>query len=192
MERKLLTLTVAGSLLAGIHAGPCVASDSATITVKGMVGSACHLGDLSSAQIDVGQLSNNTDGTLASISGTPGTTITGSWCNTGSKITVVATPLVAQGFAGTPPSGFTKAVNYTASASGWGSAAASDTTLGNTSGAESASHSGSQALSDPEANTIAVSLSSFSTPGSGDRLVADSDYEGTITVTLATNAVGSP
>ena len=192
MERKLLTLAVVCSVLAGLCAVPCAASDSATLTVKGTVGSACHLGDLSSSQIDVGQLSNNPDGTLAAISGTPGTTITGSWCNTGSKITVVASPLVAQGFAGVPPSGFTKAVNYTASASGWGSASASAPTLGNTSGAESGSHSGSQTLNDPEANTIAVNLSSFSTPGSGDRLVADSDYEGTITVTLATNAAGSP
>lgn len=192
MERKLLMLAVSGLVLAGPCASPGRADDSATVTVTGTVGSACHFGDLSSAQIDVGQLSNNTDGTLASISGTPDTTITGSWCNTGSKITIVASPLVAQGYAGAPPSGFTKAVNYTASASGWGSTAASDTTLGNASGAESASHSGSQTMSDPEANTIAVSLSSFSTPGSGDRLVADSDYEGTITVTLATNAVGSP
>jgi hypothetical protein len=152
----------------------------------------CHLGDLSRSQIDVGQLSNNTDGTLASISGTSGPTITGSWCNTGSKIMVVATPLVAQGFAGAPPSGFTKAVNYTAVAGGWGSAVARDTTLGNSSGAESTSHSGSQTLNDPEANAITVSLSAFSTPGSGDRLVADGDYEGTVTVTLATNAASSP
>jgi len=192
MEQKLLTLVVAGGILTGLCAAPCLAADSATITVKGTVGSACRLGDLSSSQIDLGQLSNNTDGTLASISGTPSTTITGSWCNTGSKIIIVASPLVAQGFAGAPSSGFTKAVNYTASASGWGSAIASDTTLGNSSGAESTSHSGSQTLNDPEANAITVSLSSFSTPASGDRLVADSDYEGTITVTLATNAAGSP
>lgn len=192
MERKLLMLAVAGGVVVGSYAAPCAASDSATITVKGTVGSACHLGDLSSSQIDVGQLSNNTDGTLASINGSPATAITGSWCNTGSKIIVVATPLVAQGFAGAPPSGFTKAVNYTASASGWGSAAADDTTLGDASGAESSSHSGSQTLNDPEANTITVSLSAFSTPSSGDRLVADSNYEGTITVTLATNAAGSP
>jgi hypothetical protein len=99
---------------------------------------------------------------------------------------------VAQSFAGTPPSGFTKAVNYTASATGWGSATASDTTLGNSSGAESSSHSGSQTLNDPEANTITVNLSAFSTPSAGDRLVADGDYEGTITVTLATNAVSPP
>jgi hypothetical protein len=192
MARKFPTLAIATCALAGLHLSPSVAANSATVTVKGTVGSACHLGDLSNGQIDVGQLSNSSDGTLASIGGTPGTTITGSWCNTGSKISIVAAPLVAQSFAGTPPSGFTKAVNYTASATGWGSATASDTTLGNSSGAESSSHSGSQTLNDPEANTITVNLSAFSTPSAGDRLVADGDYEGTITVTLATNAVSPP
>ncbi|MGA9794556.1 MAG: hypothetical protein WBQ17_03370 [Rhizomicrobium sp.] len=157
---------------------------TAIVTIKGSVGNACHLGDLSSSQINVGTLTNSSDGTLAAISGSPNTTITGSWCNVGSTITISALPMVAQGYSGSPPSGFTKAVNYTATESGWGTPTPSDTSQGTTSGVDSGSHYGSAAITTPESNTITVALSNFTAPVSGSRLVADNNYQGAITVTL--------
>ncbi len=140
-----------------------------------------------SPTLDVGMLANLSDGTLAPIS-TQTTTIAGSWCNTGSTISVLAGPLVAQGYVGAPPAGFTKAVNYMATASGWTPVPASFTTTGDTSGGGSGTTPGSQSSADPAAQTITVQVSSFATPGTGNRLVADPNYSGTITITL--NAAG--
>ncbi|HEY1836181.1 MAG TPA: hypothetical protein VGG36_00870 [Rhizomicrobium sp.] len=183
MRNQLLTLAAA-VLIPGLAFASPVAPATATVTLTGSIGNACHMGDLSSSQISVGTLTNSSDGTLAAISGSPNTTITGSWCNVGSKITISALPMVAQGYSGSPPSGFTKAVNYTATESGWGAPTPSDTSQGTTSGADSGSHSGSADVGTAEANTITVTLSNFTAPVSGSRLVADNNYQGTITVTL--------
>jgi hypothetical protein len=173
-------------LLAGLALGavPAFGDNTATITVTGSVGNACHMGTPASSTISLGALAAQSDGTLASITA-PTTTINGSWCNTGSVIGVIATPLVAQSATGTPPTGFTKAVNYTASASGWTATPASFTTTGDVSGSGNSTTPGTQTATAPDAQTITVNLSNFLTPAAGERLVADANYSGTITVTLA-------
>lgn len=188
MGLKILLL----ASLALVLPAAAMADSSATITVTGSVTAACHLGSPTATTVEVGTLANSSDGTLAPIS-PQSTTITASWCNTGSIIGISATPLVAQGFAGAPPAGFTKAVNYTASASGWTATPASFITAGNSSGTVSGTPvPGTQTTTDPVGQTITVSVSGFATPASAGRLVADPNYSGTITITLQTTAASSP
>lgn len=174
-------------LLAGVMLGAVPAfADGGTvsITLTGSVEKACHIGAPASATINLGNLASTSDGTLLTTITAPSTTIPESWCNTGSVIGVIATPLVAQGLSGTPPSGFTQAVNYTAAASGWTATPASFTTTGDVSGGGNGTTPGTQTVSAPVAQTITVNLSNFASPSSGLRLVAAATYSGTITITL--------
>jgi hypothetical protein len=180
---KLRLAVLAGLALAAVPAfGDPPAS--ASITVTGSVGNACHMGTPTSSTLSLGALAAQSDGTLAAISPAPSTTITGSWCNAGSTIGVLATPLIAQHFAGAPSAGFTKAVNYKAAASGWTATPATFTTTGDVSGGGNSTTPGTQTAGSPVAETVTVALSDFASPVSGYRLVADSNYSSTITITL--------
>jgi len=188
MRLRLLLLGPLAALLPAV----AMADGSATVTVTGSVGVACHLSAPSVSSLSVGTLANLSDGTLAPI--TPQSiTISDSWCNTGSTISVSATPMVAQSFSGAPPAGFTKAVNYTATATGWTPTPPSFTTTGDTSGNVSGSPApGTATSNDPVAQTITVGVGSFTTPAAGNRLVADPVYSGQVTITLQTTAAASP
>lgn len=175
------------SLFAGLIllAAPAFADgDSATITLTGSVDKACHMGSPSSSTISLGALAAQSDGTLASITVSP-VTISGSWCNAGSTIGIIGTPIIAQSYTGAPPSGFTKAVNYSLTASGWTTTAAVFVTTGDSSGGGSGTTPTTQPAISPVAQNITVGLSNFATPAAGLRLVADPNYSGTITVTLS-------
>src|SRR3569833_3613428 len=114
MRLRLLLLGPLAALLPAV----AMADGSATVTVTGSGGVACHLSAPSVSSLSVGTLANLSDGTLAPI--TPQSiTISDSWCNTGSTISVSATPMVAQSFSGAPPAGLTKAVNFFVLVSGW-------------------------------------------------------------------------
>lgn len=177
MKLRLLLLT--GMVVVPAFGGT---SDTTTITLTGKADPVCHVGSPSDIALNVGMLVNLSDGTLAPITSQP-VKIEGSWCNTGSKIGILATPLVAQG-APPPPPGWTKAVNYTATATGWGSATPSFTTTADSSGGGSGTTPVQQTVGDPTAATITVNVSGFATPSAGDRLVANSNYSGQISVTL--------
>lgn len=178
---RLRLLLLGGAMLAA----PALADGNSTaITLTGNVDKACHIGSPSTLSVSLGNLANASDGTLLTSIPLSDTTISDSWCNTGSTIGVLATPLVALGYSGAPPSGFTKAVNYTAAASGWSPTAASFTTNAIADGSGSGSTPATQSAGNPVAQTITVSLSSFHSPSSGLRLVADTNYSGTITITL--------
>ena len=58
----------------------------------------------------------------------PPKVLAGSFCSSRSTITVNATPLAAQTFTTTPPTGFSRSVNYTATAAGWTTTTASFST----------------------------------------------------------------
>jgi len=180
---KLRLLLLAG-LAAAMPAFGADGSASTSVTITGSAAKVCALGPASASTLNVGALVNLSDGTLAPIS-EQFTTINNSWCNTASTIGIIATPLVAQNYTATPPAGFTRAVNYKATASGWTSPAAAFTTTGNSSGGGNGTTPASVPATDPVAQQITVTVSNFATPGTGNRLVADTNYSGQITVTLA-------
>jgi hypothetical protein len=180
---KLRLLMLAGILCGAVPA--CADAGSATITLSGSVDKACHIGAPSTTSIPLGALAATDTGALAPVTA-PSVTIAGSWCNTGSTVGVIATPLVAQHYSGVPTSGFTKAVDYTATASGWTATPASYVITSDESGTVTSSTTpASQPATTPAASDIIISLSNFVSPVAGDRLVADTNYSGTITVTLA-------
>jgi hypothetical protein len=164
-------------------------SPSTTVlSVVGHAPGACTLGVAGNKTLNIGEMVDPTTGELANITNPPSTSIAGSWCNTASTLTVLATPLVAQSFVGAPPSGFTKAVNYTATVSAWTTNPATFATNGDVSGVQHNNSPGSQSQSSPSSATMVVSIGSFASPGAGDFLVADPNYNGTITITLTPNS----
>lgn len=181
------------ALVAAFAAPPALAATTtspttAVIMVTGDAPGACTLGTLGNSTLNVGEMVDPATGELAKIPSPSPTSITGSWCNTASTLTVLATPLVAQNFAGAPPSGFTKAVNYTATVSAWTTNPAIFSTSGNVSGVQSQTTPGSQVQPAPNSNTIVVSIGSFASPSVGDFLIADPNYSGLITITLTPNS----
>lgn len=163
-------------------------ASTTVLTVSGNAPGACTLGIAGDRTLNIGEMVDPTTGELATISNPPSTSIAGSWCNTASTLTVLATPLVAQSFFGAPPSGFTKAVNYTATVSAWTTSPATFTTSGDVSGVQHNTTPGSQVQGSPSTATMVVSIGSFASPSAGDFLVADPNYSGTITITLTPNS----
>lgn len=182
----LRTLTLAafalGVLPAMAHAQVATSTDTKTFQVTGNVPALCSGGTLGNNQgtFDLGVLINTSTGLLRTDLAAPSRTLAGAFCSAQSTITVNATALVAQNFTATPPSGFSRSVDYTATASGWTTTPASFTTsLANNTAA-------TQSRSTPFSGDIAVAVANFGTTGGNAlRLVADTNYRGTVTVTLA-------
>jgi hypothetical protein len=183
--RRLLALAIAAALAPSLALAD---TNSTTVTVTGTVTASCTLAPVASGAgaftVGGGNLIDTTTGQLATGLHTGGPqTITGSWCNAASVISVVANPMLQTLFVGAPPSGWTKSVNYKATASGWGPDLPV-TTTGDVSGSNPTSNTASQTVTTPTAATISIDLSNFVTPGSNSRLVAGS-YTGSVVVTLA-------
>ena len=175
-------ILAAAAVLIAVPAQAQSATDSRQFSVSGNVPSMCVAGTVTggNATFDLGVLVDTSTGLLRNNLAVPSKTITGSYCSARSTISVVATPIEAQAFTTTPPAGFSRTVNYTATASGWTSTAASFTT-----GAAS-NAAASQVRDTPFSGDIAVALGNFATGGgNGLRLVADTAYSGNVTVTLA-------
>lgn len=165
------------------EASPASDNDSATVTVTGNVANLCILGDPSLPNVDVGQMVNTSGANVGRIAtiGNQTVNLPNSFCNfAGTQVGVTTGALLGPN--GTPPASFSRAVNYTATASGW-----ADTDAAATSGAAfdgstpSASGTGGT-QNGPKLNTIAVTLSSFIVPD--NRLLVAGQYNGTVTVTL--------
>ncbi|MFI4933453.1 MAG: hypothetical protein ACHP7N_02435 [Caulobacterales bacterium] len=161
------------------------AGSSATVgpmNVTGNVPALCSGGTVTNNDtvFALGTLIDTATGLMLPNLSAPPKTVTGSFCNTKSSISVVATPLLAQSFTGTPPADFTKALDYTATASGWTTTAASFTT-------DAASNPAATQTRDTAfTGTITVAVSAFAPVGGPSlRLVADPNYQGTVTITLA-------
>lgn len=156
-------------------------TSSKEFLVTGSVPPICSGGSLSSGDstFALGVLIDTTTGLLRTDLSAPAKVMTGSFCSTRSTINLTATPLAAQNFTATPPTGFSRAVNYTATASGWTAVAASYTTGAATNTAAT------QTRDSAFSGDITVGLSGFATAGGAAlRPVADTSYRGTITVTL--------
>lgn len=177
------SLPLAVVLALGISTAAQAQSTTSTksFTVTGNVPAMCAGGTIvgGNGTFDLGVLADTTTGLLRSDLSAPNKVITGSFCSSRSTITVAATPMVAQNFTATPPSGFSRTVNYVATASGWTTTAASFDT-----GAAS-NPAAVQTRATAFTGDITVGIAGFSTGGgSGQRLVADTNYSGLVTVTL--------
>jgi hypothetical protein len=176
----------AAALLAACAAGTAGAqSNTATsgpMPVRGNVPALCSGGTLvtGSTAFDLGVLIDTSTGLLRTDLAAPTKTLTGAFCSSRSAITITATPLTAQNFTDAAPNGFSRAVDYSAAADGWTAAPA----VFSTSAATNADATQQRATA--FTGDIVVSVGSFSTAGgNGLRMVADTAYEGTVTVTLA-------
>jgi hypothetical protein len=185
--RRLLALAIAA---AAVPAFAWADPNSATLTLTGTVTQACSLSGVAGTgtfTIGGGDLINPATGALANGLTTDGAqSITGSWCNGASTITVTASPLVQAGFVGAPPSSFTKAVNYTATATGWGPTATAVTTTADNTGSPT-SNSASNTVGTATAATINVDLTNFTAPGGSTQKLVAGTYTGQVVITLATS-----
>jgi hypothetical protein len=177
---------IAGGLaiaaLAGTASAQSTTATSPAIAVRGNVPALCSGGTLGTGgtSFDLGVLIDTATGFLKSGLTAPSKTLSGAFCSSRSAITVSATPMTAQNFTATPPAGFSRTVNYNAAATGWTPTAATFSTAAATNPAAT------QQRSTAFTGDVVVSVASFTT-GGGDalRMVADTAYQGTVTVTLA-------
>lgn len=181
-----MRISVLFPVLASLALMPAAAHAQSTTSTKefaviGNVPAMCSGGTLTGdGTFDVGVLINTTTGVLRTDLSAPDKILAGSFCSTRSTINVSATPMTAQNFTAAPPAGFSRTVNYTATASGWTSTAASYDT------AAASNSAASQVRSTAFTGDITVAVSNFATGGGQSlRLVADPDYRGLVTVTLS-------
>lgn len=176
----LFATSVAGG--AGAASAKSPTAVSGPVPVTGNVPVLCVAGTLADGNnaFDLGVLIDTTTGLLRSDLSSPPKVLSGGFCNAHSTISIAATPLQAVSNVATPPQGFSRTVDYSATAAGWTSAPAAFAT-----GAGS-NPTASQSRTTPFQGDVTVSIGNFTTNG-GDalRLVADPSYLGTITVTLA-------
>jgi hypothetical protein len=180
---RMIRLALGGALLAaaGNAAYAQTPPAAGVVSVTGEVPSLCFGGTLTGGgSFDLGVLVDTTTGLLrADLTAAP-KTLTGAFCSARSRIGISATQLAAQNNIATPASGFSRIVDYRATASGWTSTAATFVT-----GSDNNPGS-SQERATAFQGDITVAIDTFSTSGgNGLRLIADPSYLGAITVTLS-------
>jgi hypothetical protein len=183
---KIRTLLLAGlatsALAAPALADPAPGAVTGTVDIFGHVNDRCNM-TINSAFIDLGEITN-ADDTLNTGVAAGKTATLHAWCNgSAADMRVEAFPITNQSFTGSPPAGFQRIVNYTATASTTGSAGpVAPTDVSDSAGA---SGPGTPATVGIVNNDIIVSLSGLTTPAAG-RMVAGS-YHGLVVVTLTPN-----
>ncbi|HOB12758.1 MAG TPA: hypothetical protein PKN09_00780 [Novosphingobium sp.] len=184
-----------GLALIAIAAFPAAAmaqtTETGTVAVEGSVRPVCILGDPNPALVDLGQLSASSGIRAGRIAVIPTQTVTlpGSYCNfAGSVVTVTATALTSDDTS-SPQAGFSRAVNYTASASNWASGASSATTAALRDGSSPTANGTGATQPLPKVADITLTLSAFTAPG--DLILVAGNYSGTVVVTLGPAAIPS-
>lgn len=178
--------------LAGLPASALAQSTATgTVAIDGRVAPLCILGDPSPATVNLGQMAATSGTRTGRIAVLPAQTVTlpASFCNfAGSRVTVTATALTSSD-ASSPPAGFARAVNYTATATGWaaGNAVATSQALANGTSPSTTGTGATQPL--PKLADIGVTLSNFTVPG--DLLMVAGNYSGLVVVTLGPAAVAN-
>jgi hypothetical protein len=156
-------------------------TDSTTLSVIGNVPAICTGGEVSggNSTYDLGVLIDTTTGLLRDDLSAPDKLLIGSFCSTRSTIEVSATQMTARNSPATAPAGFSRAVNYVATASGWTETPASFDT------AAATNPNASQTQPLPFSGDVTVGIDGFATQGGNAlRLVADNEYRGEVVVTL--------
>lgn len=182
LRNSLLLASAVAALALPAAARAQSESDTKTFAVIGNVPAMCAGGTLVGGNdtFDLGVLIDTTTGFLRTDLAAPGKVLSGAYCSGRSTITVAATAMAAQNFTAAPPAGFSRTVDYTATAAGWTTTPASFAT------AAASNPSATQTRATAFTGDIAVGISGFATGGGNTlRLVADTNYRGLVTVTLA-------
>jgi hypothetical protein len=159
-------------------------STSPNMPVTGNVPTLCAVGAVSGqGSFPLGILIDTATGKMRAGLSAPDQTITGSWCNAPSSVSISATQLSAVNFTATPPAGFSRSLNYTATASGFSALPASFTTGASTN--TNATRATGGAITGP----ITIAVSAVTPVGADPFLVADTSYQGIVTITLAVQAI---
>lgn len=178
---RALTIGIIAALAFPGFAQAQSSTSTTSFNVQGNVPAICAGGTIvgGSGTFALGGLADTTTGLLRTDLSAPDKTISGSFCSSRSTITISATPMAAQNFTATPSPGFSRTVNYVATASGWTTTPAVFDT-----GAAS-NTAATQTRATAFTGDIAVGISGFATGGGNAlRLVADANYSGLVTVTL--------
>ena len=170
-----------------LTAAPAMAQSNiatGSVAIGGQVRSVCILGDPNPALVNLGQISASSGPRTGKIDTIAPRTITlpASFCNFAGSVVRVTTTALTSSDATAPQPGFTRAVNYTATASGWatGTAAATSAALRDGTSPSASGTGATQPL--PKIADIAVTLSNFTTPG--DLILVAGNYSGNVVVTL--------
>jgi hypothetical protein len=184
-------LSIAATSFAMLIAGqasaqqvPGLTSTSPNMPVTGNVPTLCAVGAVGGqGSFPLGILIDTATGKMRAGLSAPDQTITGSWCNAPSSVSISATQLSAVNFTATPPTGFSRSLNYTATASGFSALPASFTTGAAT------NTSATRATGGPITGPITIAVSAVTPVGANPFLVADTSYQGIVTITLAVQAI---
>jgi len=156
------------------------ADSSQQFDVTGNVPTLCSIGTLDSdgGTFALGTLIDLSTGKLRTDLSAEDKQLTGAFCTARSTVEISATPLLAESDPSVP-TGFSKGVHFTATASGWTETAASYDT------ADATHPDASQTRSTAFQGDITVGIDDFRTMG-GDNLllVADPSYLGSVVVTV--------
>lgn len=181
MNRSISFLIGAAALAFPAMAQAQSATSTKTVNIVGTAPAMCFAGTISgTGNYDLGVLIDTTTGQLRSDLAANPQILVGSFCTGRSTITVSATPLEAQNATANPPSGFSRRVDYTATASGWTVTPARYDT------AAASNAAATQTRPTSFSGDVTVAISNFATFGGQNlRLVADGSYRGLVTVTIA-------
>jgi hypothetical protein len=191
-KSNLTVLAISCATLLGGYASaqqtPGLTRTSPNMPVSGNVPTLCAIGAVGGqGSFPLGVLIDTATGKMRPGLSAPDQSITGSWCNAPSSVSISATQLTAVNFTATPPTGFSRSLNYTATASGFSALPASFTT-----GATS-NTTATRPTNGPITGPITIAVSAVTPVGIDPFLVADTAYQGVITITLAVQAIsGSP
>lgn len=179
--KSLFTVAAMAAALLAESAAAQSASDSQDFSVIGTVPAICIGGSVAAdgGIFDLGVLVDTSSGLLRTDLSAPNQVLSGGFCSSRSSIAVAATPIVAQTFTSAAPAGFSRSVDFAASAGGWTDAPAVFNT------ASATNPAARQTRGTPFMGPITVGIANFATTGGSTlRLVADGSYSGTVTVTL--------
>lgn len=187
----LLAIIGAAACLAAVPARAQAAPDQGEVAIDGSVAPLCILGNPDPALVDLGVLINISGtraGRIRTIAN-QNVVLANSFCNfAGSVVTITANAMLASDVT-PPPASFARAVNYTATASGWTNNDASATTSALANGANPSATGTGATQPLPKNANIGVQLSNFTAPG--DAYLVAGDYAGSVVVTLGPAAVSN-